>query len=461
MELKKNIVVFGTGERYLFYKEKLGKYNIVAFIDNDVEKQNVQFDNRYVYAPCAITSLEFDYVYLMSNEWFQMKEQLKQLQVREEKIRNYIQLEQEYDFQLFPSLWMSKECLFPPDILLVSYSLGQTGAPMALLTAAKVLKSCGYKPIIVSNEDGILREEALCAGIPVSIDEKIEDDYRRLELWAKMVDYIIVNTIMYGRVLEEYHLDKPIIWWLHDAKQYYSKLLDEVGKEHVLPQKVKPYAVGEIAARNFEEVYKTKASNLFYGIEKYNAYRESKSEKVIFAIIGNIVDRKGQDILFKAIDNLPQSINQKIELWVIGAGDINFLSELSSEEIERVFATQNILFFGEVPFEEVKRMYSKIDILICPSREDPMPIAVTEAIMLNIPVIVSDGCGTAPIVEANNLGIVVKSGEVSALTNAISYACENRDFLKNNLKNGEKVFEEYFSLDAFKNNIVTILHENY
>ena len=461
MNIKKNIIIFGVGEYYQRYKEKLKKYNIIAFIDNDSTKQNTEIDNIKVLAPEMISALKYDYIYLMSRDWCQMKKQLECLGIEEGVIRNHILLEKEYEFWEIPLSWHSIDCAWPPDFLLISYSLGRTGAPVALLTAAKVLKCMGYKPLILSNEDGPLREEALIADIPIVIDEGIVSDVTRLEYWAEKVDYIIVNTIMYYQVLEEYRSNKPIIWWLHDSKQYYTMLTEGTDREHSLPDFVRPYAVGPIAAKNFEDVYCLKPNNLLYGMEQYDVDLTGDTEKIVVSIIGSIVHRKGQDLLFGAFEKLPEEIKRRIEVWVVGAGDINFLPELSGEDVERIMATQKIRFWGEVSTEEVKKLYADTDILVCPSREDPMPIVVTEAMMLGIPIIVSDGCGTAPIIEMNNIGLIVKRDDVQALSEAICYACQHLHDLLRDVERRKSVFQEYFSLDVFSDNIKKILSENY
>lgn len=460
MGYKKRIIVFGTGRFYQGYKKKLNKYEIVGFIDNDICKQGSEIDHKQVYAPDDIKTLEYDYIYIMSKTWPNMREQLISLGIDEQIIRSPIFLESEYSFYM-PQIWCGEGCLLPPDFLLVSYSLGRTGAPRAILETAKVLKNIGFRPILLSNEDGPLKEEILAAEIPVAIANKLECDVALFEKWIQGFDYIIVNTIMYYSVLERCRLPKKIIWWLHEASQYYNDIFSSIKRNPGLSTNIIPYAVGKIAIQNFERAYKMNAYNLLYGMEEYEIYPVHSGKKFIYLLVGSIVDRKGYDILFHALDRMPQSVKENAEVWIVGFGDIQFLSNLSMQEKEDILNSRFIRFWGEIASEEVRTIYEQADVLVCPSREDPMPIVITEAMMWHIPVIVSDGCGTAPIVKEHNAGIVVKKEDPDKLAEAMIYAYNNREELDTFTENARKVYEKYFSMDVHKKNIIALLQKEY
>ena len=57
---KQKIVVFGTGSYYREYKDELQAYDIVAFLDNDTEKQGRSMDGKIVLAPSECICVEFD-----------------------------------------------------------------------------------------------------------------------------------------------------------------------------------------------------------------------------------------------------------------------------------------------------------------------------------------------------------------------------------------------------------------
>lgn len=455
MHIKIKILVFGTGRYYQSYKEKLDKYDIVAFLDNDITKQNIYLDSKKIYPPSQIEFLKFDFIYLMGKDWQNMKLQLLAFGIKEDIIRNYLDLEKEYIPWEMPAVWRTDHSSKYFDFALISFSLGLTGAPMALLNLARVLKANGYSPIIVSNEDGALKNECLKADIPVSIDEKINTDICEIERWVLYTSNALINTIMYCPLLEKYSLKIPILLWVHEAKQYYEEIRNKI-KIWKLPSTVVPLAVGNIAARNYEHYFKVKPYILLYGLEKY-AIEKRKDSKYIVTIIGSICERKGQALLLKAYINLPIELQQNIKIWVIGEGNINFLKGLSDEDKDQIRETPNIIFWGQVMQKEMKRFYSQTDLLVCPSLEDPMPITVTEALMNEIPVIVSDKCGTSVFINNYSSGVIVKSGNIEDLSEKLEWCYYHQEELEICAKNNQIIFEKYFSLRSLQENLKKII----
>lgn len=373
-------------------------------------------------------------------------------------IRNRFDLEKEYIPWEMPTIWRTEYCNKYFDFVLISYTLGLTGAPLALLNLARVLKGCGYSPIIVSNEDGVLKEESLKADIPVSIDYKLNNDISEIERWVSYSPNALINTIMYCPLLEKYSLKKHLLLWIHEAKQYYSEISGHM-ETWKLPGSIIPLAVGHVAAKNYAQYFKVNPQILLYGMEKYKIARRKKSTYTI-SIIGSICERKGQAILLKAYIKLPIFIKQEMEVWVIGEGDINFLQELSETDIVEIKQSSNIVFWGQVSQSKMRQLYSETDLLVCPSVEDPMPITVTEALMNNIPVITSDKCGTCALFNKDSSGLVFESGNIEELSEKLEWCYYHQAELEMRARNNETIFDEYFSFDSLQKRLKKIIKEN-
>ena len=50
---------------------------------------------------------------------------------------------------------------------------------------------------------------------------------------------------------------------------------------------------------------------------------------------------------------------------------------------------KNFNFKGEMHFENKYKLYKNTDVLLCTSRDDPMPVVVSEAMSLEIPTLVT------------------------------------------------------------------------
>ena len=118
----------------------------------------------------------------------------------------------------------------------------------------------------------------------------------------------------------------------------------------------------------------------------------------------------------------------------------------------------NVQYIGEMKQSELNDFYRKIDVLVCPSRDDPMPIVVTQAMQNEIPCIVSDQVGQAEYIQSGKNGYIFKSEDVIELARIMEDIIVNPAQLNQIGKEGKKIYEENFSekrmqrqlLDIFK-----------
>ena len=94
-------------------------------------------------------------------------------------------------------------------------------------------------------------------------------------------------------------------------------------------------------------------------------------------------------------------------------------------------------------------IYSKIDIVVCPSREDPLPIVMTEAMMYRKPCIASDSTGTADYIKDGINGFVCKTEDSEDLCEKMRYFIHHQEKIEIMGKEARKVYEEYFTMDKF------------
>ena len=87
-----------------------------------------------------------------------------------------------------------------------------------------------------------------------------------------------------------------------------------------------------------------------------------------FVTIGYIERRKGQDVLIDAIEGLPEDISLRCEFVLIGQDD----SLMAHELRERIADMPWIEMMGFVGRDMIHEVLDESDVLICPSREDPI-----------------------------------------------------------------------------------------
>lgn len=172
--------------------------------------------------------------------------------------------------------------------------------------------------------------------------------------------------------------------------------------------------------------------------------------RMIFTTIGYIEWRKGQDLLIDAIEEISVERQDQCLFWIVGQD----CSLMAQRIRERIADKPWIRMTGTVSREEIHEILKNTDVLICPSREDPMPTVCAEAMMHCLPCLVSDAIGTAAYISDGANGMIFKSEDVSALHEKILWCMENRETVKRMGTEAYKVFVSVFSVTTFEKNLM-------
>ena len=174
-----------------------------------------------------------------------------------------------------------------------------------------------------------------------------------------------------------------------------------------------------------------------------------------FATIGYVEWRKGQDILVDALEGIPPEVLASCEFLLAGQDS----SVLAQELRERISKKPWIQMVGMVGREEVHQILNAADVLICPSREDPMPTVCAEAMMHRVPCLLSDAVGTAAYIADRVDGMVFKSGNSHDLREKILWCIRNKDAVEKMRDEAYKIYKTFFSVEAFEKNLLAYVGE--
>ena len=86
----------------------------------------------------------------------------------------------------------------------------------------------------------------------------------------------------------------------------------------------------------------------------------------------------------------------------------------------------------------------KADVMLCPSREDPMPTVCAEAMMHSVPCILSDATGTAAYVEDGISGLVFQSENAQELSEKMKWCMSHRKQVRKWERNPERYMRRIF-----------------
>lgn len=458
------LIIFGTGNYYRKYSKWFMPENIVAVIDNDEKKQGTFIDGHLVQSPLEVCQNDYDLIIILSLHEKEMKKQLIKLGVESDKIVGYASLH-EYRKLIKTALPTSliltdsrvKSFLKSMDlsntILLMSHTLDFSGATLALYYAVNVLVSANYNVVFASWNDGPLKETLFQNGIPVIIEPNLEMCTANEISWVNQFNKIICNTLNYYYFLSDRRKDAKYIWWLHDPEIFYETLNQDVFSK-IEQDGLTICAAGKIAEKAIKHHMKdVNVHQLIYGIPKaiYEPYchpgSTGNSKKIMIAVIANVQNYKGQDILIDALNTLTEEEREFFHVKIVG----NIESVYASLVQKKASVLGDIVeFTGQIGREKVYSVLDTIDLLICPSRVDTMSVSCSEAMQRGIPCLVSNAVGMAEYIEDGKSGLIFRNEDVSNLAEKLRWCANNRKGLKKIGLNGREIYDRFFSMKAFE-----------
>ena len=138
---------------------------------------------------------------------------------------------------------------------------------------------------------------------------------------------------------------------------------------------------------------------------------------VRFVAAGQLIHRKGIDLLLRACDGLPPT-GWRLDCYGDGP---------ERARLERLVRSlrlcDRVAFHGVVSNDDVRAALSQADCAVLPSRFDGWGTLVNESLAAGTPVICTANCGAAVLVSSTRLGSVVRSESVASLRDSLSLAC--------------------------------------
>jgi len=131
----------------------------------------------------------------------------------------------------------------------------------------------------------------------------------------------------------------------------------------------------------------------------------------VFLSVMRLESVKGSDLLMDAVEDLPEHCR----VLIVGEGSL-----LSRFECHPHVRSGKVILLGHCDEAEVARVLAASDLFVLPSRNDPYPLAVIEALWAGLPLILSDSVGCHPeALEPEQNGYLCESGSKRSLANAL------------------------------------------
>lgn len=193
--------------------------------------------------------------------------------------------------------------------------------------------------------------------------------------------------------------------------------------------------------------------------EQYNFIREKfniSEDKKIICIVGQICERKRQDLFIDIINCLNKKYNNKYIGIIIGK-----ITDKSFYEKIKPKIKVPILFIDDMNRDGIfKYIYPNIDALILLSDRDPLPTVILEAMSMKSIVIARSVDGVNEIILDRINGFMVDYNfEIDILSTLIEEIMNLNEEDKIKIKNNaRKTIQEKFTLEMKKNTINNIIN---
>jgi len=166
---------------------------------------------------------------------------------------------------------------------------------------------------------------------------------------------------------------------------------------------------------------------------------------VVYA--GRLKRAKRPDHLIRAFKIVKEKL-PNAELWVIGDGPFR-------KDLERM-AKDGVKFFGGLPNEERRRLLARAWVLVNPSIREGFGLNVLEANALGTPCVGYDVAGLRDSVRDGVTGLLVPSGDVEALAEAIVRVLLD-DGLREGLRRNALEWARSFSWDKTAEELLKVI----
>lgn len=351
-------------------------------------------------------------------------------------------------------------------VLLVIHQFSRTGAPRAVLYLARALFMIhGMHPVIISPEDGQIREEFEKEGFPTIVDPLLFS-YKNYEPdvcdFVGSFEMVIVTSLASFAFISCFRgIAKNLVWWIHETEAGFNSVASMTTDLRMLFTVCESIWLGSMLCfpLALKYVHEDKLHLLFYGcIDTAVPSKPNMSGKIVFSVIGSVESRKGQDIFLEAIEMLPITIRRKAVFRIIGSPLPFEASEVFYKRIcARAKSISEVVFIPNVPFDELQKFYSETDVIVSTSRDDPMPIVVTQGLMFSKLCLCSSAIGHANLIDSGKDGLIFSSESARELSEKMIWILQNQNEIKSLGIAGRAIYDNYFDMPSFVDNVSKLI----
>ncbi|MFZ3374909.1 MAG: glycosyltransferase [Chthoniobacterales bacterium] len=336
------------------------------------------------------------------------------------------------------------------DLLFISHDFSLSGAPMMLLHAAVSCQENGFFVVVMSPEDGPLREKFEAAGIPIIIDPLIITGHASFAKFARDFDCVIANTIFSGPIIHALQKENPpVLWWMHETMVGEHYLRRDARLRLALPLADVVVAPSACAAAVYQPFRDSPVKCLPNAIPDLRMGRSASRDdtRLRFLVLGTIEPRKGQDIFVQALAWLPSPLNEAADFQMAGR---LMDREFSARVKGLATAVKCLAIQDALNHRQAIELLEGVNVVVFPSRDEAMPtVTMLEAMSLGKAIISTTVGGATEFMTDGENGLLVAPEAAHALSQAIGRLIKHPALVPELGKNARATYEKYFTMERF------------
>jgi glycosyltransferase involved in cell wall biosynthesis len=175
---------------------------------------------------------------------------------------------------------------------------------------------------------------------------------------------------------------------------------------------------------------KTVVINNGIDISRFKKIKKTKTNKVRFGYIGQILEHKGIENILRGLSLLNSKEKNRISLILVGTGEKTFIDYCKGLICELEIANF-VKFIGEIENSKVNKIFKNTDVLIVPSIwPENSPVTIMEALATGTPVLASDIGGIPELVQDGFNGYLHRYDDPESLAINIKRFIERPETIK-------------------------------
>ena len=151
--------------------------------------------------------------------------------------------------------------------------------------------------------------------------------------------------------------------------------------------------------------------------------------------LGRLHENKAFDVLIEALSHIPNAF-----LWIAGEGP---LEHSLREQAVKSGVDARVLFLGWR--QDIAALLAAADILVCPSRHEPLGNVVIEGWAHKVPVVAAKSAGPRALIQHEETGLLVPINDSKTLAEAINRVLADAAFAENLVTGGFTAYEARFT----------------